>query len=67
MMIKSLKVETKYCKDLVIQETQIYHDDDIYEAMTQSVLNLQDEGVKKALIELGWSPPNKRNDSQTKK
>lgn len=52
----TIQVETYYRDDLIVQE--VYSD--IYgkrKEICRNILNLQDEGVRKALSELGWLAP----------
>lgn len=42
--------------NLIIQESYFNHNG-IREQIIRKVFNLMDEGIRNALIELGWTPP----------
>jgi len=51
--INTIKVNTFYNSDLVIQEVKgIDHS-----TMIRDILKLKEQGVREALIALGWTPP----------
>lgn len=50
------EITTKYSKDLILQETNFTGSDSIMD-MTTNIIKLQEEGVREALIKLGWTPP----------
>lgn len=53
------EIVTRFSKEIIEQELRFPYKGDLIQHMTKNVLKLQDEGVKKALITLGWTPPNK--------
>lgn len=55
MISNVYKVETKFNKDMIIQESG-FKDSDLSN-ITEEILNLKEESVRKALILLGWTPP----------
>lgn len=56
-MASDIKVETHITADMrIVQETSFGS------LMLQRVMDIQDEQVRKALIELGWTPPEKKKD-----
>ena len=48
------KVITRFNKD-VIEQSVVSHDD--LERSSHSVIDLREEGVVRALVKLGWTPP----------
>lgn len=54
-----IKVVTKYREDLISQEIQMGPPQRGYTGpnIMERVLHLQEEGVRTALIKLGWTPP----------
>ena len=50
------EVNTKFNKDLIIQETG-FSGSDRNSDMARNVIQLQEQGVREALIKLGWTPP----------
>lgn len=50
------EVSTKFNKDLIVQETGFSGSDQIL-GMARNVIQLQEQGVREALIKLGWTPP----------
>lgn len=55
-MKNEYKVTTKYSKDLILQETSFLCQDNIRDIST-NIIKLQEDGVREALIKLGWTPP----------
>ena len=51
MADNKINVTTRFNQDLIEQET------DVLGQVTRNVIRLQDEGIRKALIDLGWTPP----------
>jgi len=51
-----VNVKTKFDDDII---KQIITDDfdDLHQIFCEQVINLQDQGVRDALIKLGWTPP----------
>lgn len=56
-----VKVITKFNADLISQEVlvgkDLYGHQDIISRICNNIVRLQDDGVRKALIKLGWTPP----------
>lgn len=48
------KVKTMFNKNQIIQESGF---DDLRADIVRKVIDLQDAGVRDALIKLGWTPP----------
>jgi hypothetical protein len=60
----TVHVETKFNKDRI--EQQIIFEDchspiDMIDNVAVQVMNLQEQGVRVALIKLGWTPPETKN------
>jgi hypothetical protein len=53
------KIVTDYSPDLIQQRLEPYGPDvlNLVHATTLRAIRLQDEGVRQALIALGWTPP----------
>lgn len=51
-----IEVKTFYNKDILEQVTNINCQEGIQNISTM-IINLQEEGIKEALINLGWTPP----------
>jgi hypothetical protein len=51
-----LLVETKWCPEKIEQEV-LHELDGMRRTIIRNVCNLQDAGIRHALIALGWSPP----------
>lgn len=56
-MENGYEVRTLYGADLIEQTLHHQRPDGVREEITRGIIRLQDEGVRKALIELGWTPP----------
>jgi len=56
-------VNTKFNKDLIIQETG-FSGSDRNSDMARNVIQLQEQGVREALIKLGWTPQEGSADLQ---
>ena len=50
-------VETQFNKELIKQSTILMDDGKIISTMASNVIRLEEQGVKDALIKLGWTPP----------
>ena len=55
-------VNTNFNEELISQEV-LMEAAGIRESITRQVIHLQEEGIREALIKLGWTPPslNERN------
>lgn len=53
------EIVTRYSPELIEQSVEFPSQSALISAMTKNVIQLQDEGVKQALINLGWTPPGK--------
>ena len=51
-----INVTTYYDKDTMLQELA-YLDDDTRKVFMRSIVDLREEQVRQALINLGWTPP----------
>lgn len=58
-----IEVKTEFSKDMITQEL-IGHSTDIHDVMMRQVIRLQDQGVRDALIKLGWTPPDAQPERQ---
>jgi len=56
MISNVYKVETKFNKDMIIQECG-FKDSDLLNNITREVMDLREQGVRDSLIQLGWTPP----------
>lgn len=52
----NINVETKVSPDLIAQETFALRQG-MHETLMRQVIQLQEDGVRDALIKLGWTPP----------
>ena len=50
-------VETKFNKELIRQSTVLMDDGEIISTMAGNIIRLEEQGVRDALIKLGWTPP----------
>lgn len=55
-MDNEIKITTRFNTDRIEQEVQ-YPGSDLIASKMKQVLNLQDQGIREALIKLGWAPP----------
>lgn len=55
MMKKSIKVRTTFSDDTITQTIS----DDEANIISETVVNMQDEQLQRALIDLGWTPPSR--------
>lgn len=53
----TLKVTTRFNKEMIEQSVIAGAGIDIHQQFVKRILNLQDQGVRDALIKLGWTPP----------
>jgi len=56
----SINVHTKYNKDFIINE--IFCDDNHWDVglfawVNRKVIDMQEDGIRQALIAMGWTPP----------
>lgn len=61
MNSSSIKVNTTINKDSILQHTYFDVEDrdlnSVQNTLCRQVINLQEQGVREALIKLGWTPP----------
>ena len=50
-------VETKFNKEMIKQSTVLMDDGKIISSMASNIVRLEEQGVRDALIKLGWTPP----------
>ncbi len=48
-----MKVLTRYNRNRILQSVE----DDVLGKICEQILNLQEEGIRQALINMGWTPP----------
>ena len=58
-MDTNINVKTLYNSDMIKSVIE-FPNNDLITHMSESIIKLQEEGVRKALIELGWTPPSKK-------
>lgn len=58
---KEIRVKTFFNHYEIVQHTVI--ENSHLDELTKRVLSLQEDGVRKALIELGWTPPPGENNA----
>ena len=51
------KIETKFSKEMIKQSTILMDDGKTISTMVSNVIRLEEQGVRNALIKLGWTPP----------
>lgn len=51
------QVITRFNKEMIEQSVVAGAGVDIHQQFVKRVLNLQDQGIRDALIKLGWTPP----------
>lgn len=54
--MSKITVNTEYNRDMIKQSVNHDHGHCITD-ISMSILNLREEGVREALIKLGWTPP----------
>jgi hypothetical protein len=54
---RNLQVITRFNKEMIEQSVIAGAGLDIHQQLVKRVLYLQDQGVREALIKLGWTPP----------
>lgn len=52
-----IDVRTKFDSNFISQDLIAVENGHIREVLVKRVINLQDDGVRAALIKLGWTPP----------
>lgn len=52
-----IEVRTIYDRDFIAQDLIAVENGSIREVLVKRVINLQEDGVRAALIKLGWTPP----------
>ena len=50
-------VETQFNKEMIKQSTVLMDDGKIISSMASNIVRLEEQGVRDALIKLGWTPP----------
>jgi hypothetical protein len=60
--MSSLKLITKYNSEIINQQI-LFEIDGIESKLIEQIILLQDKHIKKALIDLGWTPPENENKS----
>lgn len=56
---QSVQVKTQYSPDLIVQTQVFQPQSSVYDNMVQRVVRLQEDGIQKALAELGYLHPTK--------
>ena len=60
--MSEIKVVTKYNSDLIEQSIEGVGIEQFgFGQISRQIIQLKEDGVRKALIELGWTPPEKEN------
>jgi hypothetical protein len=52
-----IKIETKFDSSMIHQRVYSLGDENTIHSIMDEVMKLRDEGVREALIALGWTPP----------
>lgn len=55
-LLRKITLKTSFNSECIVQEDD-YDSAVGFAKLTQRVLNLREEGVRKSLIKLGWTPP----------
>ena len=56
--MSEIKIITKYSPDIIESRLEGVGIEQFgFGCLSRQIISLQDEGVRKALIELGWTPP----------
>ena len=55
-MIDGYRVDTSHNEELIFQELYRVQNSQA-ELLSRRIVNAQEEGARKALIEMGWTPP----------
>ena len=55
------KVETFFNED-IIESLVTFQYEDVNQVLVRQVFDAREEGIRKALIEMGWTPPNNRRE-----
>lgn len=50
-------VETKFNKELIKQSTVLSDGNSVISSVVSNIVRLEEQGVRDALIKLGWTPP----------
>lgn len=64
MESSKLIIKTKFNRDVISSSIE-NNMDEITNVMFEKIIRLQDEGIRKALIELGWTPPEEEKTLKT--
>lgn len=60
-----LEVNTKVYGNTIEQKTEMVDSmTDIRNELSRKIINLEDQGIKEALISLGWTPPKEEGNSE---
>jgi transposase len=63
-----ISVQTKYNSDFITQEIiaeDSKWDTNLYASVIKRVIHLQEEGIREALIKLGWTPPKEEQSGKS--
>lgn len=52
-----IEVTAKFNRDRIVVETTSNPEDGVRQVILRQIIDLQDVAIRKALIELGWTPP----------
>jgi hypothetical protein len=50
-------VETMFNKEIIKQSTLLKDGDEVISSVVSNIIRLEEQGVRDALIRLGWTPP----------
>lgn len=63
--MSEIKVVTKFNKHFIEQHEEYNNGlNDIHQQITKRIINLREEGVRKALVSLGWTPPKEDDEAK---
>jgi hypothetical protein len=63
VMKMEYSVETQFDKNLIKQSTVLSDGDGVVSSVVSNIVRLEEQGVREALMKLGWTPP---KDEETK-
>jgi hypothetical protein len=60
MIVKKVEIKTFFNKE-IIQSDIIFDDGELIKTTSSEIIKLKEQGIKDALIELGWTPPKNKD------
>ena len=56
--MNKITVVTRFNTERIEQHLELDGENDMFPSLRKEIMELKEEGVREALIKLGWTPPN---------